>query len=268
MPLEQTSAPQKADAFAVAPIIEREKDRQNEQALREDLAAAFRLAAQFDWHESVGNHFSAVLPEDNSRFLLNARWQHFADIRASDLLNLKADDPDTMKGDNPPDPSAWCIHGALHRQVPHARVVLHCHPPYATALAGLKDPTIKPIDQNTARFYNRIAIDNGFGGIADDAAEGERIATCLGNHTTMMMGNHGVSAAAPTVAEAFEDLYFLERAAKTMMLAYASGQPLNIMPDDLAEKTASDWDAYRDTAFAHFAQLKAQLDRRDPSYRE
>ena len=90
----------------------------------------------------------------------------------------------------------------------------------------------------------------------------------LGNRSTMMMANHGVLVAAPTVAEAWEHMYFLERAAQTLMLAYASGQKLNIMSPELAEKTARDWDDYKDSCFAHFEHLKRQLDKKDPSYKE
>ena len=147
-------------------------------------------------------------------------------------------------------------------------MLLHCHPPYATALAGLKDPSIKAIDQNTARFHNRVAIDLNFGGIADDADEGKRIAASLGNYSIMMMGNHGVSVVGETVAEAFEHLYYLERAAKTMVLAYSTGQPLSIMDDDLAEETAQTWEFYSDSAFAHFEQLKEILDKTDSSFRD
>jgi len=239
-----------------------------EWALRVDLAAAFRLAVRFNWHESVANHFSAAVSADGKVFLLNPKWQHFATIRASDLLLLDADDQQTMERDDAPDASAWCIHGAIHAAQPRARVLLHCHPPYATALCGLRDPSFKPIDQNTARFYRRAAIDLDFGGIADEAEEGARIARALGNHSVMMMGNHGVTVAAPTVAEAFEEFYYLERAARTMVLAYATGQPLNVMNDALAEKTAAAWDHFGGMAFAHFEQQKAMLDRDDASFRE
>ncbi len=239
-----------------------------ERALRIDLAAAFRLAVMFDWHESVGNHFSAAVSEDGSAFLLNPRWQHFATICASDLLLLDANDPDVMHRPNAPDPSAWCIHGAIHRARPQARVLLHCHPPYTTALACLKDPSLKPIDQNTARFFGMVGIDFGYGGIADDAQEGARLAAAFGNHAILLMGNHGVTISAGSVAEAFEHLYFFERAAKTLMLAYASGQTLNIMSDALAEKTAQGWLAYNESGVAHFTQLKSLLDRQDASYRD
>ncbi len=238
-----------------------------EWAMRVDLAAAFRLCVKFDWHESIANHFSASVSDDGKQFLLNPKWQHFSTIKASDLLLLDADDSSIMESENAPEPSAWSIHGAVHSHVSHAKVLLHCHPPYATALSCLKDPEIKPIDQNTARFFNRMAIDVDFGGIADDEAEGRRIAQAFGNQSNLMMGNHGVSCAGETVAEAFEHLYYLERAAKTMMLAYASGQPLNVMSDELAEKTASTWEVYSDSAFAHFDQLKAMLDSSEPDYK-
>lgn len=230
-----------------------------EAALRDDLAAAFRIAAQLGWHESVGNHFSAAVSDDGSRFLLNPRWRHFASIGPDDLLLLDAGDPTVMDRPDPPDASAWTIHGAIHRAKPAARVVLHCHPPHATALAMLADPELKPVDNNTARFFRRVAIDRQFGGIADDAAEGARLAAVLGTHTVMLMGNHGLTCTGETVAEAFEDLYFFEKAAQTLLLAYASGQPLNVLSDEVAEKTARGWEPYRGMAQAHFAWLKAQL---------
>lgn len=238
------------------------------QALRVDLAAAFRLAVQFGWHESVGNHFSAAVSADGKRFLLNPRWKHFATICASDLLLLDADAPDVMHRPDAPDRSAWAVHGSLHRAIPGARVLLHCHPIHATALAALKDPGLKPIDNNTARFFNRVAIDTGFGGISDSAAEGARLVAAMGTHKTLLMGNHGVTCAGQTVAEAFEDLYFFEKSAQTLLLAYASGQPLAVLSDAVAEHTAIGWEDYRGMAQEHFDYLKAGLDRSDPSYRD
>jgi ribulose-5-phosphate 4-epimerase/fuculose-1-phosphate aldolase len=239
-----------------------------EWRLRTDLAAAFRLAARNDWHEAVANHFSLAVAEDGRRFLMNPRWMHFSRIRASDLLLLDAGDATVMDRPDAPDPSAWSIHGALHATLPHARCVLHVHPPYATALAALADPAILPVDQNTARYYRRVAIDLGFSGVADNAAEGQRIAAALGNHRRMILGNHGVLVAAPTVAEAYDDLYYLERACRTLMLAYATGRPLNVMPHELAERTAQGWEAYPSYAEAHFREMRAILDAEAPSYAE
>jgi ribulose-5-phosphate 4-epimerase/fuculose-1-phosphate aldolase len=238
----------------------------DERQLRIDLAAALRLAARCDWHEGVANHFSAAVSPDGRKFLINPRWRHFSTVKASELILVDADDPDTMDRPDAPDPSAWSIHSAIHRKLPQARVALHLHPPYATALATLKDPAIKPIDQVTARFHNRLAYDLSFGGIATDEAEGERIAATIGNRSAVMMGNHGVTTMGETVAEAFDAMYHLERAARTMVLAYSTGRDLNVMNEELAETTAAEWDVYKDAQFAHFAEMKRILDSEDPSY--
>lgn len=238
----------------------------DEQALRRDLAAAFRLAVRNDWHEAVANHFSVATSPDGRKFLMNPRWRHFSRIRASDLIVLDSDDPDTMRRDDAPDPSAWAIHGRIHAANPAARCILHVHSPYATALSCLADPELKPVDQNTARFFRRVSVDLEFGGIADDEDEGGRLAQKLGNNRCMMMGNHGVLVTGETVAEAYDELYYLEKACKTLMLAYAANRPLNVLSDAVAEKTASDWEDYRDQSFAHFAQMRQILDEEEPSY--
>ncbi len=227
--------------------------------LRNDLAAAFRICHQMGWSESVGNHFSAAVSEDGRQFLLNRRWQHFATIRPDDLLLLDSGDESALEGPDAPDASAWCVHGTLHRRRPEARVILHCHSPYATALSCLADPTMVPIDNNTARFYGRTAYDMEFGGIADAEEEGERLAESLGDKSVLVMGNHGVTVVGQTVAEAFEDLYFFEKAAQTLMLARASGAPLAVLPDAVAQNTADGWRAYRGMAERHFEFLKSQV---------
>ncbi|WP_370321789.1 class II aldolase/adducin family protein [Oricola sp.] len=239
----------------------------NAQALRTDLAAAFRLAVRFDWHESVGNHFSVAVSGDGRQFLMNPKWRHFASIRASDLLLLDADDPSVMDGPDAPDASAWTIHGTLHRARPDIRVILHCQPANATALAALKSPALPPIDMNTARFYGDLAIDPDCGGIADDAADGERIAAALGDCSTLLMANHGLTCTGATVAQAFEQLYFFEKAAGTLLKALGSGQELGVMTDEVARHTAEGWKAYAGMADAHFAHLKSVLDREEPDYR-
>lgn len=231
----------------------------NGYALREDLAAAFRLFAAYDWHESVGNHLSAALSEDGRRFLLNPRWKHFAAINAFDLIEVDSDDTGTMQRPDAPDPSAWAIHGRIHAALPRARCILHLHPPYATALSTLRNPALLPIDGNTARFFGRVAIDTGYDGVASSEDEGQRVVRQLGSHDILMMGSHGVLVIGASICSAFEDMVFLEKACRTLMLAYASGQELSVMPDALALRTADEWKPFAGMADAHFAQLKEAL---------
>jgi ribulose-5-phosphate 4-epimerase/fuculose-1-phosphate aldolase len=242
------------------------KISKEEWQLRVDLAAAFRLAVDMGWHEGVANHFSLAASPDGKKFLMNPKWRHFARVKASELLLLDSDDKETMRRPDPPDATAWCIHGHIHAALPRARCILHAHPIYTTALATLADPTIKPIEQNSARYFNRVAIDLGYDGIADTDQEGERLVRALGDKRRMILGNHGVLVVAETVAEAYDDLYYLERACQTLILAYSTRQQLNIMPPQLAEHVARGWDDYRGAVFAHFEEMKKILDARDSSY--
>ena len=240
----------------------------NEWQLRVDLAAAFRLSARNDWHEGVANHLSVAVSDDGRRFLINPRWRHFSRIRASDLLLLDADDSSTMSRPDAPDQTAWCLHSRLHANLPQARCIIHLHPAYATAVASLANPEILPIDQNTARYYNRVAVDDNYGGMANSEEEGDRLARLLGNRGIMMMGNHGILVCASTVAEAYDLTYYLERACRNLMLAYQSGQKLHVMSPAVAEKTAQEWEADRHQFQAHFDEMKQILDAEDPSYAE
>ncbi|RFU14049.1 hypothetical protein DZD18_03825 [Rhodobacteraceae bacterium W635] len=227
---------------------------------RVDLAAAFRWAARLNLHEAVANHFSLAVNEAGTRFLMNPNQMHFARIRASDLLLLDADDPDVLDRPGAPDPTAWGLHGAIHRRCPHHRCAMHVHSIFATVLASLADSALPPIDQNTATFFNRTVVDDGYGGLAFEA-EGERCAAMLQDPSkkVMIMGNHGVMVLGDTVADTFNRLYYFERSAETYIRALQTGQRLRVLPDEIAEKTAQELEAYPEQAERHLSELKAIL---------
>ena len=234
---------------------------------RVDLAAAFRWTARLNMHEAVANHFSLAVNEDGTRFLMNPNQMHFSRIRASDLLELDAADPDTLNRPDAPDPTAWGLHGGIHRLVPHARCAMHVHSIHATVLASLKDSRLPPIDQNCATFFNRYVIDENYGGLAFEE-EGERCAALFDDpkKKVMIMGNHGVLVIGATVAETFNRMYYFERAAETYIRALQTGMALRVLPDDIAEKTASELEAYPEQDVRHLAELKAILDGEGSDY--
>jgi ribulose-5-phosphate 4-epimerase/fuculose-1-phosphate aldolase len=236
-------------------------------AERVDMAAAFRWTARLNMHEAVANHFSLAVNADGSRFLINPNGRHFSRITASSLVEIDANDPATMNRPDAPDPTAWGLHGSIHRALPHARCVLHIHSIHATVLASLADSRLPAIDQNTAMFFGRHVVDEQYGGMAFEE-EGARCASLLANPkiTTMVMGNHGVLVVGQTVAEAFNRLYYFERAAETYIRALQTGQPLRVLPDAVAEKTAREWEAYPGFAEAHLREIKAMLDESGDSY--
>jgi ribulose-5-phosphate 4-epimerase/fuculose-1-phosphate aldolase len=234
---------------------------------RVDLAAAFRWTARLQMHEAVANHFSLAVDDDATRFLINPNQVHFGRIRACDLLLLDANDPATLERPDAPDPTAWGLHGALHRLCPHARCAMHVHPIHATVLASLADSTLPPIDQNTTIFYNRVAIDDAYGGLAFED-EAERCCAMLADpsKTVLIMGNHGIMVIGQDVAETFNRLYYFERACETYIKALWTQRPLRVLAPDIAEKTAREIETYPGQADRHLAELKAILDQEGSDY--
>lgn len=235
---------------------------------RVDLAAAFRWTARLNMHEAVANHFSLAVNDSGTRFLMNPNQMHFARIKASDLLLIDGDDPETLKRPDAPDPTAWGLHGAVHRNCPHARCVMHVHSIHATVLASLADSTLPPIDQNTATFYNRQVVDPSYGGLAFEE-EGERCSRLLSDPKVkvMIMGNHGILVIGDSVADTFNRMYYFERAAETYIKALWTGRPLRVLSDEIAEKTAAELDDYPGQAERHLDELKAILDEQEPAYK-
>ena len=234
---------------------------------RVDLAAAFRWTAGLNMHEAVANHFSLAVNGEATPFLVNPNQRHFSRIRASDLPLLDANDPSTMDHPNVPDPTAWGLHGSIHRLCPHARCAMLVHSIHARVLACLADSTLPPVDKNTAAFYGRHVVDQESGGLAFEG-EAERCAALLANPPVrvMVMGNHGLLVIGDTLADRFNRLYHFERAAKAYVRALQTGLPLRAMPNEIAERTARDLETYPGQAERHLAELKAILDQENPDY--
>jgi len=228
---------------------------------RVDLAAAFRWTAQLNMHEAVANHFSLTVNDDGTQFLINPNQMHFARIRASDLIVVDANDPDTLNRPDAPDPTAWGLHGGLHRHCPHARCAMHVHSTHATVLASLADSRLPAIDQNSAMFFDRHVVDEGYGGLAFEE-EGERCARLFHDprQKVMVMGNHGVMVIGDTVADTFNRMYYFERAAENYIRALQTKRPLRVLCDEVAEKTAQELDAYPGQSDRHLSEIKALLD--------
>jgi ribulose-5-phosphate 4-epimerase/fuculose-1-phosphate aldolase len=237
------------------------------RAARIDLAAALRLAARFGFNEGICNHFSLALPGAHERFLLNPYGRHWSEIRASDLLEVDTGGR-VMAGAGATEATAFFIHSRIHRGNARAACVLHTHMPHATALTTLAHGRLEWISQTSAKFYGRVAYYDGYGGLALDEAEGDRICDALGGKQVLFLANHGVIVAGDSVAQAFDDLYYLERAAELQLLAYQSGRPLRRLSEDMLRQTAEQMAADRQNAFAHFAALKRLLDRDAPDYAE
>ena len=234
-----------------------------------DLAAVFRWTARLNMHEGIANHFSVCVPDSNEDFYVNGSGMHFSTIKASDLVLVEQNKIEEIKKNpNLVDPTAINIHSTIYKKVPHARCILHVHSKYATALSVLKNPTLPPIDQNTMRFYNRVAVYDDFGGLGFEE-ESNKMAACIGNHQLMLLENHGILTTGQTVAQAFDALYYFERACETYITALSTNKELKIVSPEIAEKTAQEWENYStDMEELHLKAVRSILDNEDPSYKQ
>ena len=203
--------------------------------------------------EAAGNHCSLSVSENGNQFLINPDGKYFSNLKASDLLLINLDEHTSTQQANL---SAWLLHGQILQRVESAKCVLHLHPKYATVLATLLDSTI----------YNRVATDSEYSGMIVDQTEADRLCDVLRDKNILMMGNHGVTVVAPSVALAFDELYHLERACETLVTAYTTGKELKIVSSDVANRTAQDWQDFIYSAELHFAELRKKLNREEADY--
>lgn len=251
-----------------APALLRNSDLDAEavRQARVDLAACFRMAARLGLHEGICNHFSFMVPGRDDLFLVNPYGWAFSEITASRLLVCDFAGR-VVAGEGVPEATAFYIHARVHRNAPRARACFHTHMPNATALAMLEGPPLVWAGQSALKFYGRTVVDEGYNGLALDEREGDRIAASLGDADIVFMKNHGVMVVGPTIAEAWDDLYYLERACEAQRLAMATGRPLKPVPPAVAAKTYAQMrEGDGESARLHLESVKRILAREEPDF--
>lgn len=207
---------------------------------REDLATALRVAAAMELNEGICNHFSLALEGPEERYLINPYGIHWSEMRPEDLVMIDGEGT-LLEGDGEVEATARHIHVAAHRANPRHKAVLHTHMPHVTALTMVEGGRLEMAHQTACRFHGRITYVEAFGGLALDADEGDAIAASARQDAgadVFFLAHHGVTVCGGSVAEAFDDLYYLERAARQQVLAQSTGRPLKIMPAQTVEHTA------------------------------
>jgi ribulose-5-phosphate 4-epimerase/fuculose-1-phosphate aldolase len=231
-----------------------------------DLAACFRMAARLGMHEGICNHLSAMVPGRDDLFLVNPYGLAFAEVTASSLLVCDFAG-NVVAGEGQPEATAFHIHARLHMRHPRAQAAFHTHMPNATALAMLEGPPLLWAGQTALKFYGRTAVDEHYNGLALDETEGDRIAAAMGEADVVFMKNHGVMVVGPSIAEAWDDLYYLERAAEAQRLALSTGRPLKPVSAEIAERTYRQMrEGDAESARLHLESIKRILARQEPDY--
>lgn len=224
-------------------------------AAKKDLACALRAAAHYGLGEGVCNHFSLAVPGQPGQFLINPQGLHWSEVGAEDLVTIDAHG-NRIAGRHAVEPTAFFIHGRIHRSVPDAACVLHTHMPFATALTLLEAGRLAMAHQNALRFHGQVAYDDQYNGLVLDEAQAERIARRLDEASVLFLANHGVIVRGASVAWAFDDLYYLERACMHQVLAMGTGRPLKLVPEHVAARTARQMAGERQQSDLHLAALR------------
>ena len=230
---------------------------------RRDLAAILRWSCRLGLSEGICNHYSFALGDD--RFLVNPFGYHWSELRASQILLVNYEGQ-VLEGDGKVEATAMFIHSQIHRGLPQARCVLHTHMPFATAIAALEEGRLEMISQNSLRFYDDVAYDDDYQGLALDSAEGIRMCKQFGNKRVLFLANHGVICIGGSIAGAFDDLYYLERACEVQILAQSTQRPRKVVPADVCRLTVEQFKADDSYAHAHLAAIRRILDRECPDY--
>jgi ribulose-5-phosphate 4-epimerase/fuculose-1-phosphate aldolase len=238
-----------------------------EWEMRVNLAACYRLVAHFRMTDWIYNHISASVPGEPDHYLINPFGLLYEEVCASNLV--KVDINGNLVDDVPLDvnPAAFVIHGAIHKARPDAICALHTHTAAGVGVSAQADGLL-PLSQHGMRFYGRVAY-HDFEGVALDLDEQSRLVRDLGDKNVLILRNHGLLTLGASVADAFKEMYYLERACQIQVNAQAGGACLNVPPVDVSLRTAEQF--AHDSEFLQGRDWRALLrllDRTDPSYKE
>ena len=246
----------------------RQRPPRTERDVRIDLAAAYRMAAQNGWDDTVYTHLSASVPGEPGHYLLNPFGATFDEITASSLVKVDVRGRVVDGSGVRVNPSGFAIHGAVHAARPEVECVIHLHTPWGVALSMLPHG-LQPTSQYAMRLYQRLGR-HAYEGLALGAEEQRCLVEDLGTLDGLILENHGTLVVGRTVAEAWMLMHLLERAAKAQLRAMAaSGGQLRIVSDELAARTYAEWigDGSEWDGDVEWPALLRKLDRDTPGYR-
>ena len=246
----------------------RERVSAEEWDTRVELAACYRLAVHYRMTDLIYTHISARVPGPEHHFLINAFGLLWDEISASTLVKVTLDgeivDDPTGNGINH---AGYVIHSAVHRARPDLTCVMHTHTAAGIGVSA-QDAGLLPLSQHAMRFTNSIGY-HEYEGLALDLDEQARLTRDLGPHKVMILRNHGLLTCGESVAEAFDLMYYLERACQSQINALAGGAKLRLPPPGVAEKTAGQ---FRNLPYkakkTEWKALLRMLDKTEPSYKD
>jgi len=229
-------------------------------SIREDLACALRLAHSMRFTEGVRTHFSALVGENTA--CVQPHDVPWSLVRAPHLISFSLSDD--AKAPSGIGPSAFEVHRAMHARLGRrAGCILHAHPPYAAELSCLAPPTLEMVHQNCAYFFGKVLYVQQYDGTEGASTVLQRTLDGFAANPALrvaLLANHGVTVVGETVADAFDDLFYFENAARIYLESLKTGRALRHIPADVCARVAAHRDKdRREYALRHFNTLKMEL---------
>ncbi len=242
----------------------------SETQARMELACAYRLFAAFGWHELIYNHITVRVPGTHEHFLINPFGLMYEEVCASNLVKVDLEGNIIGESAYGINPAGFIVHSAVHRARRDVGCVMHMHSTAGLAVACQSEGLL-PISFPSAFYMDRIAY-HDYEGITLRLEERERLAANLGSKNVMILRNHGLLTCGAGVADAFHEMYNLQRACEAQIAAMSGGMATLIKPDPaVMREAANDFDrtARHGTQNALlFAAMMRWMDRLDDSYRQ
>jgi len=240
-----------------------------EWAARVDLAACYRLVADFGWEDLVYTHITARVPGTQDHFLINPYGVFFDEITASSLVKIDQQGNKLEESPFPVNPAGFVIHSAIHAARHDAKFVLHTHTLNGIAVSAQAEGLL-PISQHSVSVLGSLGY-HDFEGPALHDDEKPRLVADLGSNTYLILRNHGLLTVGETAADAFVAMYYLETSCAIQVRAEAGGRELIHVPKEIVEnayaqmQTSSRPRGRRGDLI--WPGLLRRLERLDPSYR-
>jgi ribulose-5-phosphate 4-epimerase/fuculose-1-phosphate aldolase len=239
-----------------------------EWAVRVDLAAAYRLVAHFHWDDLVFTHITARVPGPEHHFLINPYGMMFDEITASSLVKIDMQGNKVSDSPWPVNPAGFIIHSAIHAARHDIQCVLHTHTLNGVAVSAQKKGVL-PLSQQSIFVLQSLAY-HDYEGVALRDDEKPRLVADMGEKNYLMLRNHGLLTAGPSVAEAFQMMYIFEATCAIQLRAQAGGGDLIPVPQhiiDTAMQQARAVTKNLGPGMLVWPGLLRRLDRIDPAFR-
>jgi ribulose-5-phosphate 4-epimerase/fuculose-1-phosphate aldolase len=234
---------------------------------RVDLAACYRLVALHGWDDLIFTHISARVPGPDPHFLINPYGMLFDEITASSLVKVDLDGRKVMDNPYEINPAGFVIHSAIHAAREDEACVLHLHSRSGVAVSAQKGGVL-PVSQQSIFVLASLAY-HDYEGVALRDDEKPRLVRDLGDKAFLMLRNHGLLTVAPTIPDAFLQIYIFETTCEIQVRAQAGrGELIEVDPRIIAGAQAQARQVLRGAGGgAAWPGLLRRLDRIDPSFR-